>query len=110
VFEDPGRPSGGQTRGRRAPLGGPRATGGRAVGGLQTGGMLADAAVKARLNFNLKFNLRSAAVKPAVKPRAFRRPTTGCTLARRGPRRNITRTRRTAPWSRRAGRGGRPDD
>jgi len=51
------------------------------------------------LNFNLKFSLRLAVVvKPAVKPRTFetfRGPTTGCTLTRRGPGRNITRTLRT---------------
>ena len=68
------------------------------VGGRRTGGRVADRAdaggcgVKARLNFNLKFNPRSAAVKPAVK---FRGPTTGCTLTRRGPGWNITRTLRT---------------
>ena len=50
------------------------------------------------MNFNLKFSLRLAAVKPAVKPRTFetfRGPTTGCTLTRCGPGRNITRTLRT---------------
>ena len=75
-----------------------RPAGGRAAGGSQAGRTLADAAVKARLNFNLKFNLRSAAVKLAVKPRTFetfRGPTTGCTPTRRGPGRNITWTLRT---------------
>ena len=57
-----------------------RPAGGRAAGGSQAGRTLADAAVKAKLNFNLKFNLRSA----AVKPRAFRGPAE-CTLARAGP-------------------------
>ena len=83
MFADPGRSSGGQTRGRQAPLGG---RGGQTCG---------QRAFKARLNFNLKFDLRLAAVKPAVKLRTFRGPTTGCTPTRRGPGRNITWTLRT---------------
>jgi len=93
-----------------------RPAGGRAAGGSQAGRTLADAAVKAKLNFNLKFNLRSAAVKLVVKPRtfeAFRGPTTGCTLTRRGPAGAEyyadqgcgRRGRRIRPRSRRTGRG-----